>query len=46
MVPVLGFIAGTERAQGFTRRWLKKEKKPTQQITQFFGCSPSAVVLL
>lgn len=27
-VPALGFVAGTERAHGVLRRWLKKEQNP------------------
>lgn len=38
-VPALGFLAGTGRARGFIRRWLKKEK-PTQQITQILAVPP------
>lgn len=36
MVPVLGFGAGTGPAQGFTRRWLKKEKKPPNNNAEFW----------
>lgn len=39
-VPALGFLAGTGRARGFIRRWLKKGKKPTQQITQILAVPP------
>lgn len=39
-VPALGFIAGTERAQGFVRRWLKKEKKPPNKQPSFLAVPP------
>lgn len=40
MVPALGFSAGTERAQSFMRRWLKKEQKTPNKSPRVLAAPP------